>query len=311
MYNDTIKVAGKIITLEDLSNIFFKMWENLEQLNKIYKQEQSANQMLDRDDQVWTLKDFNGYLSFCVDFYDDTNIKFDNFHNFMSIFNTRANEIKSIDVRYNCYYSKMQNGYCGDIVTQNINIDIYEHTMSIDLKLDSSDKKMDEIYELIKKIVLNAPYKYDDTISRKKVITNKISIIRGIIPAVIIAILLLFIPVVRQIYASTYVLFPIVCLLLGYIIGDTLFSGKIDNLYNNLIRDKKYVKYDIDSRKEIYEDDIDAYKDKAEILIGRNINNLDYRKELIDMENKYKKYLPYELGVIALLSIIVLFLGNI
>ncbi len=313
MYNDSIKVANKIITTDDLANIFLKIWENSEDLKKTYKQEEITNSNLDRDMQNWDLKDLNCTLNFQVDFYDDTNIKFDNFHNFMAVFNNRLEEIKNIDVRYNCYYSIMKNGNWGEMIHQSISIDIFEYKMDINVSLSSYDKKLYEVYELVKNIVLNAPVKFDSIIEKKKVITNKISFIRGLVPAIILASGLFFIPFVSELYLKTYVLYPIGCLVFGYILGNMFFSGKLDLLYSKLIRDKKYVRYDIDSRKEIYEDNIEEYKLKAEILIGKNLNNLQYRKEIVDMQNKYQKYLPYELMVILVVSLIIVvisFLSN-
>ena len=47
MYNDTIKVANKIITYNDLLEIFSRMQEKLVQLKKINAFEEMKNKMLD------------------------------------------------------------------------------------------------------------------------------------------------------------------------------------------------------------------------------------------------------------------------
>ena len=168
MYNDTIKVANKIITAEDLADIFAKMNEKLVSYKKVYENEQRRNQILEREYQVWTYKENDSILSFSVDFYDDTSIKFDNYNNFISIFNNRLSEIKSIYVRFYLNYDIQNEGFPRKNYSQSINMTIYEGKANIDVSLNSEDKKIDDVYELIKSKVLSAPPKYDTVINLKK-----------------------------------------------------------------------------------------------------------------------------------------------
>ena len=109
MYNDTIKVANKIISDSDLADIFQKMNEEILENNKICKQEIMQNEKYETEYQHWTTKDFQGTFKCTVNFYDDTNITFDNYNNFISIYNSRIHEIKEIWVRYHFSYW-IQNG---------------------------------------------------------------------------------------------------------------------------------------------------------------------------------------------------------
>ena len=72
---------------------------------------------------------------------------------------------------------------------------------------------------------------------------------------------------------------------------------------------KKYVGYDSTNYRSIYKDDIDKYVQTSEILIGKNVDNLKCRDKIMKYYNKYKKYIPIELGVLVFISILVLFLG--
>ena len=83
MYNDTITVSNKIITSEDLVDIFTRMYEQLNEYKKIYEAEEKRNRMLDHKYEKWSFKDSNSSLSFTINFYDNTEIKFDNFNNFI------------------------------------------------------------------------------------------------------------------------------------------------------------------------------------------------------------------------------------
>lgn len=311
MYNDTIKVANKIISYEDLFEIFSKMQEKLLHYQKINDIEEKKNRMLEYNYQNWTFKDNGSRLTFDVNFTDDTSVSFDNYNNFISIFNNRLNEIKYIYVHYAINYTVDLEGQKSEWYNQHINMTIYEDRMDIDVSLSSKDDKINDIYELIKSKILNAPPKYDKVIQKKGTISTMVGLAIGFIPSLIILTLLLFVPTIRQIYAMGYVVFPIASLVLAFIIGGTIGSSVLDKWYSSINPEQKYAGYDTTNYKSIYKDDIDGYVKSSEILIGKNVNNLTCRKNIISCYEKYKKYIPYEIGVMILLSIIVLFLGGI
>lgn len=168
MYNDTIKVANKIITDKDLFEIFALMNEKLVSFKKTYQMEETQNRMLEYNYQRWTFKDNGSGLSFDVNFYDDTNVKFDNYNNFLAIFNSRLHEIKSIWVSFRLSYSTSSPDGKNEWYNQHINMNIYENKADIDVSLSSADNKIDDVYELIKNKVLNAPPKYDTVIKKEE-----------------------------------------------------------------------------------------------------------------------------------------------
>ncbi len=308
MYNDTLKVANKIITYDDLLEIFSKMQEKLINYKKINDREEIKNRMLEYKYQNWTFRDNGSRLHFDVNFYDDTQIKFDNYNNFISIFNNRLDEIKNIYVNFSLNYSIELEGQKHEYYNQHINMTIYEERMNIDVSLNSNDKKIDDIYELIKNKVLEAPEKYDEVIKKKGSITTTVGMTIGFIPAIIVATLLVFIPTVRHIYAAGYLVFPIVSILLAFIIGEAIGSSLLDEYYKNIVPEQKYAGYDSTNYKSIYKDDIEKYVTTSEILIGKNIHNLENRNQIKAYRTKYKKWIPYEIGIMILLSIIVIFL---
>ena len=80
------------------------MNEEITKLKKISENEEKINQRLDYQYQKWTFKDNISSLKITVNFYDNTEISFDNFNNFATIFNNRLDEIKSIYVYYHLNY---------------------------------------------------------------------------------------------------------------------------------------------------------------------------------------------------------------
>ena len=190
-------------------------------------------------------------------------------------------------------------------------MNIYEYKMEIDVSLSSQDQKMNDIYQLIKEKILKAPERYDRTIKKKGTITNKIGFAVGVIPSLIVCSLLALIPTVREVYGASYVLFPIVASILALLIGNTAFGGKLDRLYKTIVPEQKYAGYDANKHKSIYKDDIDKFLTTSEIIIGKNVDNIRNREEIIRLEEKYSKYIPMGILAIIMLSIIMIFIGKL
>ncbi len=311
MYNDTIKAENKIISSDDLTQIFQLMGETLKKYLKISQQEEMRNRMLDIPYQNYTFKDEGSKMKVAVDFYDNTNITFDNFDSFMGIFYSRVDEIKTMDVHYTLSYTVItpEPNRSRNFYSQSIQMHISENKLNITLNLKSEDPKLDDIYNLIKNKILNAPQKYDEVIRKKSKIINTVSFGVGLIPGMIIAALLLFIPVVNNIFFKGYVVYPIVALLLAYIIGNIISSSKLDKYYNPIMPSKKYAGYDTTNYKSIYKDDIDSFVGTSEILIGKKVNNLENRRMIRTEYEKYKALIPKELIALLIATVIVIIIG--
>lgn len=309
MYNDTIKTANKIITYDDLYEIFSAMNEKLVSLKMIGEQEKADNRMLETNYQKWTFKDNGSELYFKVDFTDDTSIRFDNYNEFLSTFNNRLNEIKSIWASFSLIYSTLDPEKKSKFYNQRISMDISEKRINIDFSLSSEDKKIDNIYELIKNTILNAPPRYDYVIKKKKKINLITTLGIGFIPALVITNLLLLIPLAKQIFMRSFILYPICCLALTIFIGKIIATIKLERLYKNISPEQKYVRYDSKNQRRVYEDDIEKYVKEAEVLIGRNANNLICREKIMENYNRYKKYLVYEIIVLIVLSYVIYLLN--
>lgn len=309
MHNDTVKVANKIISDRDLMCIFLEMNNQLENLKRIYQLEVEQNKMLDLKSQNWTLKDFNGKFKASINFYDNNRIETEDFGEFMNIFNHRIREIKGIDIYYNYNYSSKRGGENLQFYHPYIHMYIKEDKMDISVNLTGD--KMNDIYQLIKETILNAPEKYDRIIKKKLSIINKVSFARGIIPSMIVLFLLIFVPTIKQLYIATYIGYPIAALLVGFVMGGVFFSRKIERLYANIAPDKKYAGYDYNRHTSIYENDIQKFTETSEIIIGKNTNNIKNRDMIVKMEKKYGKLIPYELLALLILSIIVVVIGKI
>lgn len=307
MYQETLSVNNKLITERDLFDIFSAMSVEIDKLRKKSLDEYQKNQMYDYNYQVWGLKDFKGTLTFQVEFYDETSIKFDKFSTFMSAFNSRLNEMKYIYVHYAMTYEKKDPTINYTYVNKYINLTITEHKMNIEVSISSHDNNMNEVFELIKDKILNANEKYDKLLRDKDKILNKISLSYGLIPALIICTIAVIFPVVRQFAVKYYVVYPIAVLFFAKLIGPS-FIGKTRKLYSTISPDKKYSGYNKDTFENIYKEDINAFINAGEILIGKNVNNLLNRDEIYRTLVSAKKRLVILLVIMILISGLILFI---
>ena len=308
MYNDTIKAENKIISCDNLILIFQAMGETLQKYQKISQKEDVENQMLDLPYQHYTFKDEGSAMRIMVDFYDNTNITFDNYNDFISIFYNRANEMKYIDVTYRLRYSVInpEPNRSRNTYSHSIHMNISEKKIDITLNLNSSDHKLDEFYNLLKEKIINAPTRYSRLIKKRNSIKNKIIFGLGFIPAIVVGVILCFIPAVLETCKMTYIIFALGCCGLAYLFGNIFMSGRLDDLYSSLIPEQLYVKYDYENNRRIYTDDVDSYVNTSEVLIGKNFYNMKKRKEILELERKYKRFIPYELISILIISLIII-----
>lgn len=310
MYNDTIKAENKIVSGEDLTQIFQAMGETLKKYLKVSQQEEMQNRMLDTPYQKYTFKDEGSKMRVTVDFYDNTNITFDNYDNFMGIFYSRIDEIKSMDVRYTLNYTVItpEPSRHRDYYNQSIQMYINENKMDITLNLKSDDPKLEDVYNLLKTKVLNAPEKYDDTIRKRSKITNTVAFGVGLIPGLVVSTLLLFVPVLNTIFFKGYVVYPLCVVFIAYIIGSMIASSKLDKYYEPIVPKKKYAGHD-SNYNSVYKDDIDSFVGTSEILIGKKVNNLENRRMIRTEYEKYKTFIPKELIALLIATVIVIIIG--
>lgn len=311
MYDTTIKAENKIITAEDLADIFQLMGEKLRSYLRTYEREKQMNSMLDYQYQNFTFKDIGSYMKVNIDFYDNTSITFDNYDSFIGIYHNRLEEIKRMYVTYYLSYEVVTPypNKTSTYYSNRIYMTITENKLDIDLNLNSADNKVNDIYEMIKNKVLNAPSKYDNIIKNKSKISTSVTLGAGLIPAIIISTLLLLVPTLNTIFFKGFVIYPICVFFITFVIGGMISSSKLDDLYDQIIPDKKYAGYDADKHRSVYKDDIDSFVNSSEILIGKKIYNLDKRNKIQKIYDNYKKRIPKELLMVLIISVIVIIIG--
>lgn len=305
MYNDSLSISNKIFLSSDIEEIISLMNEKILEIQKITKNVERNNEILDRQYQRWDLKDEGSSLKFDVNFYDSSNVTMDSYIDFITAFHNRLEDLKSFSVFFRYAYSvKNDDVTFPDTISQRITMYVREDKMEIEVSIKKDDNHIKDIYELIKTKILNSRPKYDKVIEKKSKIIRSIYFGFGLIPAIVLTVWVLFVPDVLNVLKETYVGYPIICILLGYAIGFMFKSSKILGLYDPLLPEVVYAGHD-SNYNSIYKEDVASYKGTGEVLIGRNVNNLKRRKEIVAMYKKYKGRISISLIIILVISIII------
>jgi hypothetical protein len=274
---------------------------------KISKEEERKNPILDFENQNYRFMNSSSMLNFIVYYYDNTSIKYDNYISFLTTFNNRLRDIKEIDVLLYLSYSVKSIHSMPQYYSQSIRLYFYENKATMDFALDSTDRRLDDDVEYIKDTINSSSVKYDKIIKSKSMIKNIIGVAKGFIPATIIGVGLLFVSEFRNIVSDGYILFPLIILFLTEIFSNMFFIHSITNLYRNIIPEVVYAGYS-KSNNSIYKEDINNYVETSEILIGKNIDNMIKRKTIEEKYAKYRRLIPFEIVILIIISIIVIFL---
>ncbi|MBR4671986.1 MAG: hypothetical protein IKO78_02145 [Bacilli bacterium] len=304
MSTDRMGLANKILTSDDLFEIFSKMNETISRYKKISAIEESRNATLDYSYQEWSFKDNSSKLEFTVDFYDNTNVKYDKFDSFLTVYNTRLEEIKRIDV-YFCLSYDVTQEHTKKFHYHSINLYITETDLSVSYNIDDSDNKVEEVYNLIKNKIVNAKEKYDYVVKNKTKIATIIALAIGLMPAIVITTLGIFVPQLKELYTRGYVLYPIACFVIAFVVGGTIESYMLDKYFKHIVPDKKYAYYDANKGKSVYKDDIEKFTSTSEILIGKNVNNVECRTKIKEAYDKYKGLVPIEVAIVLIMSLVI------
>ena len=307
-YDTTIKAANRIISNEDLKLIFEEMHKTLQKYMAISVAEKKRNEKYDYDDQESTFIDNDSRMTFNVDFTDSTESKIDNYDEFMNVFNTRLHELKHVYVSYRLSYwikkpKTPTKEKISDIESQSITLTIYKDKFEIETSLKSEDRKLDNIYNLIKKIVTSSPVKYDKLIKKRGMLQLLIGITFCLIPAMVVSLLLLANESLREtVYEYAY-LYPLMCFGIAFAMSGLVFV-RLSSMYKSIIPEQKYAGHSKDY-KSIYVDDVEDFTKKSEVIIGANYKNLEIRKSLNNMISTCKKIILPELLVVGVISVVI------
>ena len=290
----TGKIKNKIISVETLNDIFYMLNDKLNYYLDIYRKEEFKNRIFDSDKQFWTFKDSGSKLTFNVYFKDNSKIQFEKFENFISMFEMRLQEIETINVHLELNYW-VRNDYSKNLYSQTLNLSIREDDFEYRVNLNNNDDKLKDVFEYINKKVNAAPERYDFTIENKNKIIQSTGFAIGFI----------LIPMMRDVFNESIILFTLILISFTYFIGSLIGSSMYSDLYKNIKPKRVYTSY---NERNINKYDIDNFVNRSEVLIGKNINNDKCRKEIKEKFEKYKKFIPKEIVALIITTITTIFI---
>ena len=309
-YSETIKAENKIITSESLKEIIDLMHERLIMYQKISDAEKKKNEFFDFYEREFSFEDDGSQLVFNINFYDNTNVSIDNYDNFVNVYETRLHEIKDFSADFKLSYSidRPEPNKFHEHYYQYIDLFVSETKLKINVKLDSADNKLNDLYQKLKDIILSAPEKYDFIVKKRGLVSLAVTLGTGLIFGTLLGAIPLFSEVMRNLYFNTIILYPIISIILGTLIGTFISSMLLSGRYKNILPERRYAGYR--DGKSVYEDDVESYINTSEILIGSKSNNNQCRKEIKDIYEKYKSMIKYELILLGLITLLIFILSR-
>ncbi len=306
-YETTIQTANKIISNENLKLIFEELNKTAIKLRKISEAETKRNMKYDSNDEEASFDRGEVTYTFTVDFTDSTESKLDNYDEFMNIFETRLKEIKSIDVYYYISYDIRRpktptKPRFYDCTSQRISLNIKQDKFEITTSMKSDDRKLDKVYQIIKKIVNEAPVKYDNIVKKRGTLQMFIGFSLCLLPATLISLLLLINDSFRETIFNYAYIFPVICFGLSFALSSLVFM-RLSSMYKSIIPEQKYAGYK--DHKSVYVDDVEDFTKKSEVIIGKNYRNLEIRETIKKLKDLCKKLILPELLGVGVISVIV------
>ena len=259
MNENNIEINNHIIPPETIISVATYLNDKLKEYNSIYQNEAIKNEALTIQYQEWSFKNENSTIKYEIAFKNKTEIKFDNYNNFITVFNNRIDEIKDIHIYFYLRYSKKREGEEGKYYNSNIYISIYENKLSLEASKKEGDELFDDIYNTSVKMFNDTPKRYTKLIRNRRRITLQTGITMGFVPSTIIAIILILIPTTQEYIFKSYILFFIIYTLITLFLGVVIGNSVLGSLYNIIAPKKKYAGYDDKKHKSIYEDDIEQF----------------------------------------------------
>ena len=306
MYNESLDTTNRIISTELISNIFSRMNEIMRSYTLKANREEQTYDNIPLENKINMKREYSSFtsdFSFTIDFYDSTTVVINSYEKFVGIFASRLSEIKRIYSNMRFSYFDINHKYHSN----QLSLSIHENSFDIRVEIDQSNNEMKELFNYIKTSIYETPEKYDFVMRNKDKICFSYSFALGSIVAIVLSIILMCIPSVFSILTDGYwILFPICCLIMGYFLGTLLFSGYISSLYKNIDMKKVYDGYNSKTHASIYKADKNSYLNSSEVIIGKNIYNLSNRNKIKNLYYEKKKYIKFELIIIAIISLLLL-----
>lgn len=296
MNNSIAYVANnRTISLEPVVEFFEKLEAILDGYARLDEEEKAKNEQLLSEYQTWTHQYLSIMQSYHVGRSDGGDVEYKSIRDLKNALLYQAASINHI-------YTYLTVSY-GFNKTIDIQLTIREDKFKVEYNIASNEETVRQLTDDLVKKIDEMPLKLDRIISQKSFIIMKVGFSMGMIPAIALGIASLFIPPMFELYRNYFFVFPLLILALGFIFGMFMGGAKLGSSYSKLIP-TKYGGYDSRTRSSYRVDDMEAFSNEVDVLIGKKAGLASARQYIERSEKLLKKFLLPELGITAALTLI-------
>lgn len=222
--------------------------------------------------------------------------------------------ISKIEIRYNTNYNKnttIEEGWHLSQCEEGVDFTIFPDKVYYNFYQKDVDVGFYNVEEEIKNILLEAPARLDKTVTKRKIREDVPSLVIGFAIGIIITVslyLINYLFISKQAFIYSFInswYYFLIMAIVFFIIG-LIIPGKNHFLYQKLGIGKKYVGYNTTKKTNIYRDDLESYKEKAEVEIAEFANHGKIRDKIEENYRKSKVILLIEIITYVVISTILI-----
>ena len=286
----------RTISLEPVVDYFEKIEAILDEYVRLDNEEKAKNESLPSDQRVWSHKYMIITQSYHVGRTDGGDVEYKSMRDLKNALLFQASSINHIYTYLSVHYNNIR--------PIDIQMTIRENKFKIEYNVDDCEETIRQLTEDLVKKIDEMPRKLDRIINQKSLIIAKVGFGMGMIPAIALGVASIFIPPMFELYRNYFFIFPLLILALGFIFGMFMGGAKLGSSYSKLIP-TKYGGYDTRTHSSYRVDDMDAFTGEVDVLIGKKAGLASARQYIERSERLLKKFLLPELGITAVLTLIV------
>ncbi|MCQ2571217.1 MAG: hypothetical protein MJ154_03145 [Candidatus Saccharibacteria bacterium] len=283
----------------------------LNHIRSVEAAEKVKNEPLLHSYQTWTCYNPYIYTSYMVVRVDGANVNYKSISEFKSALKYQISSIKRVYANVTLKYGTMTEGKSsGRDHSNEFSLTFGENGFKFEYDIDQNDKQLFDATNTFVSKIDSMPLKLDRIIRQKELVIMKVGFGMGLVPAIALGIISTFIPALHNFYQQYFVAFPFLVLACGFIFGIFLGGFRLSNAYSKLIP-TKYGGYNAKTRSSYRVDDMDAFCEEVDVLMGKKSEYGKVREYISSNEKKFGKLILPELAVVLIASAIAFAIVNI
>ena len=266
--NTSYVARDKTISLEPVIEYIKLFEEGVNNAFKIQEKEKAENEQLMHSHQKWTHYNCYESINAAIYYTDGGHIDYKNSHDFLLQITTRAVGIKHFYYTRTFNYWTLENGEMSAHSIQN-KVDLNVSTSSFKLESEMSEDNPElelAAQEFLRKLDA-MPIKMDDLIRHKNLIMIKTGFPIGLIIVSLLGFIVPAFSATFPFFRKHFWLFPSLLLTLGIAFGILVGGKRVRDAYAKLIP-TKYGGYDTRTQQSYRVDDLDAFANEVDVLMG-------------------------------------------